>query len=104
MGPKVRATKCSLWGKIKSPIQSAAKEWWEGPNSGPKGGKTRATEGPITKGRQDELKAAFQKRWNKKLGKDQKYKAGLYMELEKDARNNIELQYLRRLEDAATQE
>ena len=64
-------------------------------------GATGTTERPVDRNRQGELKAAFQKDWNRKQKKEQKYEAIFPVDLEKHAENDSELQYLKDLQTKA---
>ena len=85
------------WRKFSSPLKSTATD----------AGRAREREATgtpekvVDKNRQNELKAAFQKDWNRKQKKEQKYEAIFPVDLEKHAKNDSELQYLKGLQTQA---
>ena len=85
------------WKKIRSPLKSTATD-----TASERERETlRAPEKVIDRDRQIELTASFQKDWIRKQRKEQKYEATFPLELKKYAKNNVELQYLKKLQTKA---
>ena len=92
VGPQ-EAKSPARWKKLGSLLKSTPTDTGSAREQGAMGTPERV----VDQTRQDELKASFQKEWNRKQRKEQKYEAIFPMDLEKHAKSNAELQYLKRL-------
>ena len=82
------------WKKIRLPLKSTATDAAREREREA----LNAPEKVIDRDRQIELTASFQKDWIRKQRKEQKYEATFPLELKKHAKNNVELQYLKKLQ------